>query len=152
MVLPDMKKTELAAGYHERGYGCSQAVLASYAADFGLDEGLALRLATGFGSGMGRMCEVCGALTGAFMVIGMKYGKEKTEGTRYGNETETTYRLVAVAAAKFKERNGSIYCRELVGHNLMDPEERAKVVELGLFKTTCRKCILDAVEILEESL
>ncbi|NJD58256.1 MAG: hypothetical protein C3F13_00605 [Anaerolineales bacterium] len=147
-----MKKTDLAAGYHERGYGCAQSVLASYAGDFGLEEGLALRLATGFGSGMGRMCEVCGALTGAFMVIGMKYGKDKTDGTRYGYETETTYRLVAEAAEKFKERNGSIYCRELIGHNLMDAVERAKVVELGLFKTTCRKCILDAVEILEEIL
>jgi C_GCAxxG_C_C family probable redox protein len=147
-----MHKLDLAAQYHERGFGCAQSVLASYADDFGLDVGLALRLATGFGSGMGRMCEVCGALTGAFMVVGMKYGKEKTDGTRYGNETETTYRLVAEVASQFKERNGSIYCRELIGHNLMDPAERAKVVELGLFKTTCRKCILDAVEILEATL
>ena len=148
----NLSKEELAAQYHERGYGCAQAVLASYAGDFGLDERLALKLATGFGSGMGRMCEVCGALTGAFMVIGLKYGKEETDGTRYGNETETTYRLVAEAAIKFRERNGSIFCRELIGHDLMDPIERAKVVELGLFKTTCRKCILDAVEILEATL
>jgi C_GCAxxG_C_C family probable redox protein len=145
-----MNKLDLAAQYHERGYGCAQAVLAAYAGNFGLEEGLALRLATGFGSGMGRMCEVCGALTGAFMVIGMRYGKEKTDGNRYGTETETTYRLVANLASKFKEKNGSIYCREIIGYNLMDPVERAKVVELGLFKTTCRKCILDAVELLEE--
>jgi C_GCAxxG_C_C family probable redox protein len=147
-----MNKKDLAAQYHERGYGCAQAVLAIYAGDFGLEEGLALRLATGFGSGMGRMCEVCGALTGAFMVIGMKYGKENSDGTRYGSETETTYRLVANLASKFKEMNGSIYCRELIGYNLMDPTERAKVVEMGLFKTTCRKCILDAVDLLEETL
>jgi C_GCAxxG_C_C family probable redox protein len=147
-----MNKIDLAAQYHEQGYGCTQAVLAAYSGEFGLEEGLALKLATGFGSGMGRMCEVCGALTGAFMVIGLKYGKEKTDGTRYGTETETTYRLVADLASKFKEKNGSIYCRELIGHNLMDPAERAKVVEMGLFKTTCRKCILDAVELLEETL
>jgi len=147
-----MNKIDLAAQYHEQGYGCAQAVLAAYSGDFGLEERLALKLATGFGSGMGRMCEVCGALTGAFMVIGLKYGKEKTDGTRYGTETETTYRLVADLASKFKEKNGSIYCRELIGHNLMDPAERAKVVEMGLFKTTCRKCILDAVELLEETL
>jgi C_GCAxxG_C_C family probable redox protein len=145
-------KSELAAQYHEVGYGCAQAVLASYAGDFDLDEGLALKLATGFGSGMGRMCEVCGALTGAFMVIGLKYGKQNTDGTRYGTETETTYRLVAKVANQFKEKNGSIYCRELVGYDLMDPVERAKVVEQGLFKTICRKCILDAVNILEETL
>jgi C_GCAxxG_C_C family probable redox protein len=147
-----MNKKELAADYHERGYGCAQAVVAPYAADFNLEEGLALRLSTGFGSGMGRMCEVCGALAGAFMVIGLKHGKEKTEGTRYGNETETTYRLVAELAGKFKEKTGSIYCREIIGHNLMDPAERAKVVEMGLFTTTCRECILDAVELLEEIL
>jgi C_GCAxxG_C_C family probable redox protein len=147
-----MNKADKAAQYHEDGYGCAQAVLATYADDFGLDEGHALRLATGFGSGMGRMCEVCGALAGAFMVIGLKHGKEKTDGTRYGTETETTYRLVSQLANQFKERNGSIYCRELIGHNLMDPDERAKVIELGLFKTTCRKCILDAVDLLEETL
>jgi C_GCAxxG_C_C family probable redox protein len=151
-VEQHMRKAELAAQYHEHGYGCAQAVLASFAGDFGLDERLALKLATGFGSGMGRMCDVCGALTGAFMVIGLKYGKETTDGTRYGNETETTYRLVAEVATKFKQRNGSIFCRDLIGHDLMDPAERAKVIELGLFKTTCRKCILDAVEILEATL
>ena len=86
------------------------------------------------------------------MVIGLKYGKEKSDGTRYGTETETTYRLVADLARKFQDKNGSIYCRELIGYNLMDPTERAKVVELGLFKTTCRKCILDAVELLEDML
>jgi C_GCAxxG_C_C family probable redox protein len=146
------EKTERAKQLHEQGYGCAQAVLTAFASDFGLDESLSLKLATGFGSGMGRMCEVCGALTGAFMVIGLKYGKEKSDGTRYGTETETTYRLVADLAGRFQEKNGSIYCRKLIGYNLMDPAERAKVVELGLFKTTCRKCILDAVELLEEML
>ncbi len=146
------EKTERAKQLHEQGYGCAQAVLTTFAGDYGLEESLSLKLATGFGSGMGRMCEVCGALTGAFMVIGLKHGKEKTDGTRYGTETETTYRLVADLARKFQDKNGSIYCRELIGYNLMDPTERAKVVELGLFKTTCRKCILDAVELLEETL
>lgn len=143
-------KTDLARQYHEQGYGCAQAVLASFAQDYGLSEEAALRIATGFGSGMGRLCEVCGALTGAFMVIGLKHGKVATDGSRYGSNTETTYRLVAELAEKFRAKNGSIYCRELIGHDLRVPEERAKVVELGLFSTTCRKCILDSVELLEE--
>ena len=145
-------KTDLARQYHEQGYGCAQAVLASFAQDYGLSEEAALRIATGFGSGMGRLCEVCGALTGAFMVIGLKHGKVATDGSRYGSNTETTYRLVAELAEKFRAKNGSIYCRELIGHDLRVPEERAKVVELGLFSTTCRKCILDSVELLEECL
>lgn len=144
-----MEKIALAAQYHEQGFGCAQSVLAAYAADFGLSEEHALRLGTGFGSGMGRMCEVCGALTGAFMVIGLKHGKTVSNGTRYGNETETTYRLVKDLADQFKLRNGSIYCRELIGHDLGDPLERARVVEAGLFKSICSKCIRDAVELLE---
>ena len=145
-------KTELAKQYHERGFGCAQSVLATFAQDYGLSEEAALRIATGFGSGMGRLCEVCGALTGAFMVIGLKHGKVVTDGTRYGTNTETTYRLVSELAKKFQAMNGSIYCRELIGHDLSKPEERAKVVQMGLFTTTCRKCILDSVELLEETL
>jgi C_GCAxxG_C_C family probable redox protein len=147
-----MEKKNIAVAYHERGYGCAQSVLATFAGDYGLEESTALKLSTGFGSGMGRMCEVCGALTGAFMVIGLKHGRSETDGARYGVETETTYRLVSELAARFKERNGSIYCRELVGHDLSDAAERAKVVELGIFNTTCRKCIVDAVDLLEEML
>jgi C_GCAxxG_C_C family probable redox protein len=145
-------KTDKAKQYHDLGYGCAQAVLASFAPDHGLSEEAALRIATGFGSGMGRLCEVCGALTGAFMVIGLEHGKVVTDGTKYGSDTETTYRLVARLAEQFRARNGSIYCRELIGHNLAIPEERAKVVELGLFKTTCGKCIQDSVELLEAML
>ena len=147
-----VNKLEQAAHYHEIGYGCAQCVLTPYAKDFGLDESLALRLSTGFGSGMGRMCEVCGALAGAFIVIGMKYGKEITNGTRYGTDTETTYALVAEIARKFKEKNGSIYCRDLIGYDLMDPLQREKVVEMGLFTIICRRCILDSVELLQEIL
>ena len=147
-----MTKSQVAVQYQEMGYGCAQSVLSSFAPDFGLDEDLALRISTGFGSGMGRLCEVCGALTGAFMVIGLKHGKVITDGTRYGTDTETTYKLVAQMARSFAERNGSIYCRDLIGHDLSDPDERAKVVQLGLFTTTCRKCVVDAVELLEEIL
>ncbi len=143
-------KTDLAKQYHERGYGCAQAVLAAFAEDYGLSEEAALRISTGFGSGMGRMCEVCGALTGAFMVVGLQHGKVASDGSKYGTDTETTYRLVAELAKKFKARNGSIYCRDLIGHDLSNPEERAKVVQMGLFSTTCGKCILDSVELLEE--
>ena len=146
------EKTTLAATYHERGYGCAQAVLASFAQDFDLGEETALRLSTGFGSGMGRMCEVCGALTGAFMVIGLRYGKVVTDGNKYGTDTETTYRMVTEVAGSFKARNRSIFCRDLIGHDLSISAERDKVREQGLFETTCGKCIRDAVELLEEVL
>ena len=64
-------KVELARQYHERGFNCAQSVLAPFAPDYGLSEETALRISTGFGSGMGRLCDVCGALTGAFMAVGL---------------------------------------------------------------------------------
>lgn len=146
------KKTEAAESYHARGYGCAQAVLAPFAEEFGLNEDVALRISTGFGSGMGRLCEVCGALTGGFMVIGLKYGKVNTDGTKYGTNTETTYHLVAELTKRFEAVRGSIYCRDLIGHDLSKPEERTKVVEKGLFATTCSSCIQDSVIFLEELL
>ena len=105
---------------------CAQSVLAPFAPEYDLSEEAALRISTGFGSGMGRLCEVCGALTGAFMVVGLKYGRTESDGTKYGPKTETTYRLVSELARRFRERNHSIYCRELVGHDLSIPEEREK--------------------------
>ena len=143
------EKIDLAKKYHENGYGCAQAVLAAFSKDYGLSEEAALRISTGFGSGMGRMCEVCGALTGAFMVIGLKHGKVITDGSKYGSNTETTYRLVAELSKRFENKHGSIYCRDLIGHDLSNPEERAKVVQMGLFKSVCGNCILDSVELLE---
>lgn len=147
-----MNKQELASQYHDQGFGCAQSVLAAFAPDYGLDEETALRISTGFGSGMGRMCEVCGALTGAFMVIGLKHGKVITDGTKYGTETETAYRKVAEVGAAFRERHGSLLCRDLIGHDLSDPDQRAEVVRLGWFNTRCGRYITDAVELLEEAL
>ena len=100
-------KTQLAENYHDRGFGCAQSVVGAFSADCNLEEETALRIATGFGSGMGRLCEVCGALTGGFMVLGLKYGKVITDGNKYGTETERTYTLVTELAARFRERNGS---------------------------------------------
>jgi C_GCAxxG_C_C family probable redox protein len=146
------EKTERAKQLHEQGYGCAQAVLTTFAPDYGIPEEIALKISTGFGSGMGRMCEMCGSLTGAYMVIGLQYGKSHTDGTRYGVNTETTYRLVSEIAKRFSERNGSTCCRDLIEHDLNDAEQRAEVVKLGYFKTRCGKYILDAVELLEEIL
>src|SRR5574340_429068 len=145
-------KTNLARQYHERGFNCAQSVLTAFAAEYGLSEETALRLSTGFGSGMGRLCEVCGALTGAFMVVGLKYGRAESDGTKYGPRTENTYRLVTEIAARFKERNISIYCRDLVGHDLSSPAERERAKQEGVFAKICSKCIEDATELVEQTL
>jgi len=138
--------------YHEQGYSCAQSVLCAFCQDFILDEETALRISTGFGSGMGRMCEVCGALTGGFMVIGLKYGKVITDGTKYGTETEKTYALVAELAKRFRKRNGSILCRDLIGVDLRDPAQRQRAKDEGIFTDRCGGYIRDSVEILEQLL
>ena len=95
------------------------------------------------------MGETCGAVTGAFMAIGLKYGKTKAEdeGAR-----DKTYELASKFVARFKDRHGSIVCKELLGYNLSNPQEREAVKEKGLFDTLCPQFVRDATEILEEIL
>jgi C_GCAxxG_C_C family probable redox protein len=114
-----------------------------------LEEKLALKIANGFGSGMGRLCRVCGSLTGGFMVIGLKYGRWE-EGPQHSADTEETYRLVRLLAERFETRNGSILCRELLGLDLNDPNQRQFATDQGLFKTKCTGYIRDVIEILED--
>jgi C_GCAxxG_C_C family probable redox protein len=147
-----MNHVELAKMYYDRGFGCGQSVLAAFSEDFGLDTVTALRLSTGFGSGMGRMGEVCGALTGGFMVIGLKYGKVNSDGSKYGPATETTYALVAELARRFKERNQSIFCKELTGLDLNIAANRDFARETGIFGVRCAGFVQCSVELLEEIL
>ena len=86
------------------GCNCAQAVFAAFADEFGLDEGFAKRLATGLGGGVGRMREVCGAVSAAALVIGMRLGPDKMK----------AYPVIQDFCAKFKEKCGSIVCRELL--------------------------------------
>jgi C_GCAxxG_C_C family probable redox protein len=121
-------------------------VLSTYGTRFGLDRETAFKVAGAFGGGMSRMGETCGAVTGAFMVIGMKHGK-----TRAGDDDarEKTYELVNEFAARFKRKNGSVLCRELLGHDLSTEEGREAVAEKNLFITVCPRFVRDAGEILE---
>ena len=147
-----MNHVERGHYYHDRGFGCAQAVIAAFCEDFGMDVETALKISTGFGSGMGRMCEVCGALTGGFMVLGLKYGKVNTDGSKYGPATEMTYELTAKLAEMFKERNGTIYCRGLLGLDLSLKENRDIAIERKYFIERCGKYIQDSIELLEELL
>jgi C_GCAxxG_C_C family probable redox protein len=115
----------------------------------GLDRETALRVAGAFGGGMARLGETCGALTGGFMVIGLNHGKTTADDD---DAREKTYALAQELAKRFKERNGMILCRELLGHDLSTEEGRAAVAEQNLFVTRCPKFVRDAAEILEEIL
>jgi len=124
-------------------------VLSSFGEEFGLDRERALKVAGAFGGGMARMGETCGAVTGALMVIGLKYGKTKAgdDGPR-----EKTYELVGEFMKKFKSLHGTMCCRELLGYDLSSSEERTAASEKGLFTTLCPQFVRNATEILEELL
>lgn len=141
-------KIQNAVEKFEKGFNCSQAVLSSFSEQFGLDCNTALRIATGFGGGM-KMGETCGAVTGAFMVLGLKYGNATPE----DKETkEKTYEMVIEFTNRFKARNGSVICRELLGCDISTPEGSKVAVEKGLFSSVCPRLVQDAAEILEEML
>lgn len=98
---------------------------------------------------MARLGETCGAVTGGFMVIGLKHGKTKADDDA---ARERTYALAQELTRRFRARNGTIQCRELLGHDLSTEEGRDAVAEQNLFVTRCPKFVLDAGEILEEIL
>lgn len=122
---------------------CCQAVLGSIAPDLGLDEKTATRLGTAFGGGMGRMGGVCGAVTGAFLALGMKFG----DGEAGAEPKEHVYGLVRSFVQEFRELHGSILCRELLGCEIGTPEGMAEAREKGLFDTICVRFVRDSVDI-----
>ncbi len=118
---------------HERGFNCAQSVLLSLSDLTGLDEETSLAIAGGFGGGM-RAAEVCGAVSGAVMAIGLSFpftdGKDIEARDRISDLTREFHR-------RFREVNGTLICRELLGYDVEKPEELAKVKEMGLIAKLC---------------
>lgn len=130
-----------AARLFENGCSCSQAVLLAYAEDFGLDHDTAMKISVALGGGVGRMRETCGAVTGMALVAGLKYGN-----TDPSDAASKSKALVAAGklAEKFKEANGSIVCKELLG--LVPPRGEAEILAK---KPPCRELVRMAAELLE---
>jgi C_GCAxxG_C_C family probable redox protein len=144
-----MSKVDDAIACFDEGFNCSQSVFSTYCEQLGLDKETGLKISCGLGGGMGRMAETCGAVTGAFLLIGLKYGKHKADDAV---SKEKTYELVREFADKFKEMHGSIKCRDLLGCDISTPEGMAVMTEKGLHITHCRKLVADSSELIEELL
>lgn len=123
----------------EQRYVCSQAVFAAFSPDLGLDKDQALKIGACFGSGM-RKGEVCGACTGALMVLGLKYGENKEK------SNEVCVRLLD----EFEKENGSYICNELLGCDITTPEGVEYAVENNLFTELCPKMVESAAKITEK--
>lgn len=140
-----MTRSEKALELFASGFNCSQAVLTVFAPDFGLDEKLTLMLGTQFGGGA-RNGEMCGAVSGALMVLGLKYGHYEAGNTE---QKSRAYAIATEYTRRFKELNGSIVCRDLLGYDLTKPEDSACIKEKNLFGTICPEMIASAVTVLE---
>jgi C_GCAxxG_C_C family probable redox protein len=142
-------KVEAAVGCFREGFNCSQAILSTYGDEFGLERETALKAAAAFGGGMGGLGEVCGAVTGALVVIGLKYGYTEAK----DKETkERTYARARDLAGRFRSQNGALCCRELLGCDLTTAEGMATARQKGLFTELCPRFVRVAAEILEDVL
>lgn len=142
-----MDKAANAVATFNCGFNCTQAVLTAFSEQFGLDEAMAMRLACGFGAGMGRLQRTCGAVSGAYMVIGLKYGSFEPANIR--DAREQTYSLVREFTKQFEERNGTTDCMELIGVDFINGDQALAAERV---EKTCPKMCSDAVEILTRML
>src|SRR5512134_1707809 len=107
---------QIASGRFAQGLNCSQAVFSAFASRHGLSDDLALRIASPLGGGIARQGDVCGALTGALMALGLARGSDTPD------KKDETYRIGEELVARFKELHGAILCRELIGYDISTRE------------------------------
>lgn len=136
-----ISKGELAKSYFMQGYNCSQSVALAFCNEMGFDESLVARLTIGFGGGMGRLREVCGAVSGMTFVIS----------ALYDNDRAGIYPRVQAAANEFREHNGSIVCRELLGLQTKGADEPTPQERTAQYykKRPCPELVAIAADILE---
>lgn len=144
-----MNNTDQAEAYFKGGYVCSQALLATFSEQFGLDKRIALKLADAFGAGIGGLGETCGAVTGAIMVLGLKYGREAPDDDR---AKEKTRELVKKFVAEFKSRHHAIICKELLECDISTAKGMQSAEEKGVFESRCPNFVRDAAGIIEKLL
>ncbi len=136
------EKTEKAKELFKSGCNCSQSVLGVFCEELGLDFDTAMKISSSFGGGMGRMREVCGTVSGMFMAAGLAFSEKDNKAEQY--------KIVQELAKRFKEKNGSIICRELLSgiesSTSPTPSERT---ETYYKKRPCIELVGDSVEILE---
>ena len=147
-----MNRMDKSVNKFKEGYNCAQSVLFAYGEDLGMSSDLAMKIATGFGGGMGRNQEVCGAVTGALMVIGLVYGRGIEESK---DKQENTYSKVQTFFDSFVKEFGTVNCKELLdGCCLLTPEGQKSFKENMLIERcydyvrfSCR--ILDQIGVMQ---
>jgi len=143
-----MTKVDKANDYFRDKFNCSQAVFTVFGTEFGLSENNCLKIGCAFGAGMGRKQFTCGAVTGALMAIGLKYGKASGDSE---DKKQETYLKTREFFTEFNNIHGSTVCRELLkGLDMNDPDDYKKIIDQDLFGIQCEKYVGDAVRIVEK--
>ena len=139
-------KSELAVEKFMSGYNCAQSVLYAFGPDLGLDAETALKVATGLGGGMGGRGEVCGAVTGGILALGLRYGRGEKEEK---SAAQQAYQKTGELMAAFERVHGSCMCRTLLGGcDLRTPQGQQYFRDHDLLRKTCVGCVRTVSEIL----
>ncbi|MFX0080757.1 MAG: C-GCAxxG-C-C family protein [Candidatus Hodarchaeota archaeon] len=144
-----MSRVEKAVSSFRGDFNCAQSILSTYGIQYGLNRDTALKLATGFGGGMARFGRTCGAISAAFMVIGLKYGMGINGKIKL---KEKTYQLIREFSSQFQGIHGSLICRELLECDINTPEGKNYYSQNELFEKKCLQYVKNSAEILEKIL
>ena len=141
-----MNKPETAAQCFKNGYACSQAVFSTFSPELGLNKEQALKIGSAFGGGIARSGNMCGAVTGAFMAIGLKYVQTDVNDEEAKEKCQSVVKEFII---QFRKSHNSLMCHELLGFSKDDPEGLKKAKEAGLTKSKCPYFVESAARILE---
>jgi C_GCAxxG_C_C family probable redox protein len=147
MAKNNVDRRRLAHDAFAANYNCAQAMLMAVGPELGLDCDTCLKLASTFGGGMGRQGEVCGAVTGALMALGLRYGGATIKNP---NAKAEVYAKVKQFTDAFKARHGSIVCRDILGCDISTPDGWAEAQARNFHTEICPKFVDDAISILDE--
>ncbi len=140
-------KSKIAQEKFEKGYRCSEAILCTYAEQFGLDENIAMKIACGLGGGFGKNGDLCGCVTASVLVIGLKFGRTNPENITAKNLTDDK---VKEFLTKFEAEKKHLKCKDLIGYDVSGKEGFDSATDAGVFKEIC-PCLLEtSVKILDE--
>lgn len=146
-TVPDSKSNQATSRF-EGEFNCAQSVLSVFAEELGLTPDQTLKIASPFGAGIAYTQETCGAVSGALMAIGLRYGQGE-HGTQ--DDKQMAYDLAVSFMTEFRKKHGSIKCRELLQNlDMSNPEELEEIRRRDLFNLRCTNQVKDAVELLEK--
>ena len=143
-----MNKVEAAMNFFG-SYNCAQTVLVTYAEDYGLDKNKALQAALGFGGGIGRLQDICGAVSGAVITLGLSSGFKEGDGR---DKIDAVYTKVRSFIDDFTSQKGTIKCRDLLGCDLSSEEGNKFFRDNNLRDKNCREYIRLCCELLDKHL